>query len=189
MFWHKGFQLRHQIARKDTNSCCGFETVLTAQLFSKMFRSTSLLLNFLETSGRDVLQAQEMVLETIKGWQQSQEVCRGQKPPLCDQMKHSLQRPGHHLKKTWAANPGNKMKPSTIMKSLLGLQQEAVPRESISHLVPKEYEPYLTKRIRGTHFLFDVILSTHVSAYLWSSHSSVSRSAPLIQKTLPHQLL
>ena len=42
----------------------------------------------------DVLQAQGMVFEAIKGWQQSQEVFRGQKPPLCDQMNHLLQKPG-----------------------------------------------------------------------------------------------
>lgn len=66
------------------------------------------------------------------------------------------------------------MKTSTIMKSLLVLQQEAVPGESINNLVSREYEFYLPKRIRGTNFFFDVILSAQVSAYVWSSHPSLS---------------
>lgn len=63
------------------------------------------------------------------------------------------------------------------MKSPLVLQQEAVPRESINNSVSREYEFYLPKRIRGTSFFFDVILSAQVSAYVWSSHPSLSRSA------------
>lgn len=70
------------------------------------------------------------------------------------------------------------MKPSTIMKSLLVLQQEAVPGESINNLVSREYEFYLPKRIRGTNFFFDVIFPAQVAAYVWSSYSSLSRSAP-----------
>lgn len=124
-----------------------------------------------------------MVGEIIKGWQQSQEVFRGHKPPLCDQMKHST-KTRISLNKTWAANLWNKMKTSTIMKSLLMLQQEAVPGESINNLVSREYEFYLPKRIRGTNFFFDVILSTYISAYVCSSHPSLSRSASTPPETL-----
>lgn len=75
------------------------------------------------------------------------------------------------------------------MKSLLMLQQEAVPGESINNLVSREYEFYLPKRIRETNFFFDVILSAQVSAYVCSSHPSLSRSASTPPEKLTSLLL
>lgn len=69
---------------------------------------------------------------------------------------------------------------------VLMLQQEAVPGESINNLVSRENEFYLPKRIRGTNSFFDVILSAQVSAYVWSSHHLLSRSASLLQNNLLH---
>lgn len=178
MFWHKGFQLRQQIARQRHKQLlqlwnCTYYSVCSQKCLDQ--------LHDFQTFCRQVAGMYYRPRE----WLEKKKSKANSKARKCLRVQNSPPRPNEavttktriSLKETWAANLRNKMKTALIMKSLLVLQQEAVPRESINNLVSREYEFYLPKRIRGTSFFFDVILSAQVSAYVWSSHTSLSRSA------------
>lgn len=161
MFWHKGFQLRHQIARKTQTAAAALKLYLLLSCSQKCLAQLHYFFKLSVDKWHGCVTGRNGFKETIKGWQQSQEVFRGQNLPFCDQMKHLLQKPKIALGKL-----GQPTYETEWLQqwSHCSCNSEAVPRESIKQLVPKEDESYSPKKIRETSFFFlSVLLSTQAS--------------------------
>lgn len=173
MSWHKGFQLRHQTARQKHKTAAA---ALSLYLLLSCSQECGDPPHDLQTCWRQVARMNTGLgkgLRNSQGLTAKAESVQGtQASPLWPSEALTPQT-RISLRKSRAANLGNKMKTSTIMQSALALQHKAVPGESINDSVSREYDSDLPKRIRGTR----VLLSTQLPAYVWSSHPSTSRSA------------
>lgn len=161
MSWHKEFQLRHQIARQRHKTAAAASNLyLLLSYLQECLDQPHNLQTFCRLVAWMNYGRRKKGFRNSWGLRAKPESVQGtQASPLLPTEALTIQI-RISSRKTWAANLWNKMKTSTIMKSLFELQHKAVPGESINNLVSGEYESDLPKRIRGT----DVILLTQVSA-------------------------